>query len=228
MKRLVLFDIDGTLLTTNGQAIKAMMAAYRDVYGCNAVEFPYRMDGKTELQITHELLALGGLTRAQVQSRLPVFWPHYAEALDRYLTPETTTVHPGVAELIQKVAADPDTVLGLLTGKCEAAAQKKLKCARLDGFVVGAYGDRHERRDELPLVAVQAAERVTGRRFGGKEIVILGDTPNDVECGRALGVKAIGVATGRYKLDELAQYAPDAVFPTFADVSAVLRAINVS
>jgi phosphoglycolate phosphatase-like HAD superfamily hydrolase len=226
MKRLVLFDIDGTLLTTNGRAVQAMMAAYRRVYGREAADLPYRMDGKTELQITLELMTLAGVAREEVIAGLPRFWPHYAEELEQRVTPDTTTVHPGVAEVVAAVGADPDCVLGLLTGNCRFAARKKLECAGLDGFVVGAYGELHERRDELPAVAREAARRITGRRYSGKEIVILGDTPNDIACGRALGVKAIAVATGRFAPEELAGHEPDAVFPTFADVPAVLRAIR--
>jgi len=226
MKRLVLFDIDGTLLTTNGRAVRAMMAAYRHVYGCAAAALPYRMDGKTELQITLELMMLAGLSREDVIAGLPRFWPYYAEALERHVTPDTTTVHPGVAEVVSAVGADSDCVLGLLTGNCEFAARKKLECAGLAGFVLGAYGEHHERRDQLPEVARDAAERMTGRRFSGKEIVILGDTPNDIACGRSLGVKAIAVATGRFPPEELAGHEPDAVFPTFADVPAVIRAIH--
>ncbi len=226
MKRLVLFDFDGTLLTTHGRAVQAMLAAYGHVYGRDAAALDYRMDGKTELQITHELMALAGLTRAEVAARLPDFWRRYAEELERHVSSGTTTVHPGVPQVVRALAADPDCVLGLLTGNCEAAARKKLRCAGLDGFVVGAYGEHHERREELPAVAAERAERLTGRRFRGKEIVILGDTPNDIACGRALGVKAIAVATGRFSPQELARHAPDAVFPTFADVPAVLRAIH--
>lgn len=225
MKRLVLFDIDGTLLTTHGRAVQAMMAAYRRVFGHDASGFDYRMDGKTELQITYELMALAGMTRSEVSARLPRFWPCYAQELDRHLSPEATTVHPGVEDVVRTVAADGEAVLGVLTGNCEVGARKKLRCARLEGFVVGAYGERYERREDLPPVAVAEAERLTGRRFRGKEIVIVGDTPNDIACGRSVGAKSIAVATGRFPADELAQYGPDAVFPTFADVHAVLHAI---
>lgn len=226
MKRLVLFDIDGTLLTTNGRAVAAMMAAYKHIYGHDASKLPYRMDGKTELQITLELMTLAGSSREDVIAGLPKFWPHYAEELERHLTPETTTVHPGVSEVVQAVATDSDCVLGVLTGNCKAAAIKKLKCAGLSGFVVNAYGEHHERRDELPQIAIEAAERLTGRKFTGKQIVILGDTPNDIACGRGYGAKAIAVATGRYKAEELAEHKPDAVFPTFSNVTSVMRAIQ--
>lgn len=226
MKRLVLFDIDGTLLTTNGRAVAAMMAAYRDVFGRDPSPYEYRMDGKTELQITHELMALAGLAREEVTARLPVFWRYYAQELERHVSPETTTVHPGVAQVVSTLAEDRDVVLGLLTGNCQAGAKRKLRCAGLDGFVLGAYGELHERREDLPPVAVAAAQRLTGRCFRGKEIVIIGDTPNDIACGRSLGVKAIAVATGRFDVDELRREEPDAVFPTLSDVPAVLDAIG--
>ena len=203
-----------------------MMAAYARTYDRDVSNVPYRMDGKTELQITHELLGMAGLTRQEVTDRLPVFWEHYRDELERRLTPDKVTVHPGVREVVAALRARRDAVLGLLTGNCEAAARFKLAMAGLDGFAVAAYGAHHEAREHLPTVAVRDAQRVAGKAFQGKDIVIIGDTPNDVLCGRALGVKAIGVATGRFSPEELRAYAPDYVFANLSDVPAVLRAID--
>jgi phosphoglycolate phosphatase-like HAD superfamily hydrolase len=105
MKRLVLFDIDGTLLTTHGRAVRALLAAYGHVYGLDASALDYRMDGKTELQITHELMALAGLTCEQVAARLPEFWRRYAKELERHVSSDTTTVHPGVPEVVRAIQA---------------------------------------------------------------------------------------------------------------------------
>ena len=92
-------------------------------------------------------------------------------------------------------------------------------------FKVGAYGSDSALRADLPAVAVARAEALTGRRFAGKEIVVIGDTPADIECGAALGVKAIAVATGRHRVDELAAHAPDYLFADFSDWRAAYEAI---
>jgi phosphoglycolate phosphatase-like HAD superfamily hydrolase len=226
VNRLVLFDIDGTLLSTQGHSVRAMKAAYAAVYGRDPSAIAYRMDGKTELQIAYELMGLAGLSRQEIEAGLPRFWVRYEEELRRAVTPERTRVFPGVAALVAQVARLPHALLGLLTGNCEPAARIKLQAARLDGFALGAYGAHHEDRAALPALAVEQATRLSGRRFQGKEIVIIGDTPNDIRCGQALGVKSIAVATGRYSAEQLADHAPDHIFPDFSDVTAVLRAVE--
>ncbi len=225
MKKLILFDIDGTLLTTHGHSVRAMLAAYHHVWGQDLSHVQETMDGKTELQITHELLAAVGVSREQVQAGLPRFWSRYEQELERHVSTERTTVHPGVREVVAALAAQPEHVVGILTGNCASAARIKLAAARLDGFRVAAYGDRHEQRSRLPAVAVEEARRLCGHDFRGRQIVIIGDTPNDIRCGRPLGVKAIAVATGRFTVAELAEHGPDAVFPTLANVPQVLDAI---
>jgi phosphoglycolate phosphatase-like HAD superfamily hydrolase len=226
VNRLVLFDIDGTLPSTQGHSVRAVKAAYAAVYGRDPSAIEYRMDGKTGLRIAFESLGLAGLTRQEIEAGLPRFWARYEEELRRTVTPERTRVFPGVAALVTQVARLPQALLGLLTGNCEPAARIKLQAARLEGFALGAYGAHHEDRAALPAVAVEHAERLSGRRFQGKEIVIIGDTPNEIRCGRALGVKSIAVATGRYSAEQLAGHGPDHVFPDFSDVTAVLRAVQ--
>jgi phosphoglycolate phosphatase-like HAD superfamily hydrolase len=222
---LLLFDIDGTLLTTNGEAVRAMMAAYREVYGVEPPSDGLLMDGKTELRIAHELLGMCGLTREQVDAGLPRFWDCYDAELVRQLSPAGTTVYPGVRELLAALRPRADTLLGLLTGNTARSAWRKLAMAGLDGFPVGAYGEHHEEREALPALAIEAAEAHCGRRFTGKAVVILGDTPSDVRCGQHLGVKTIAVATGLYSREALAAEHPDHLFDDFTDVPAVLRAL---
>jgi phosphoglycolate phosphatase-like HAD superfamily hydrolase len=226
VNRLVLFDIDGTLLSTQGHSVRAMKAAYAAAYGRDPSGIEYRMDGKTELQITYELMGLAGLSRGEIDAGLTAFWQRYEAELGHNVTPERTRVFPGVATLVHHLARLPQALLGLLTGNCEPAARIKLAAARLEGFALGAYGAHHEDRAALPPVAVERAAQLTGRRFRGKEIVIIGDTPNDIHCGRALGVKSIGVATGRYSPQQLAEHGADHVFADFSDVDAVLHAVD--
>ena len=222
---LLLFDIDGTLLTTNGDAVRAMMAAYREVYGIEPPSDGMLMDGKTELAIAYELLGMCGLTREQVTAGLPRFWECYDAELAHRLSPAGTTVYPGVRDLLDALRPRADTVLGLLTGNTADSARRKLAVAGLDGFAIGAFGQRHEAREALPALAIDAAEAHCGRRFTGKAVVILGDTPSDVRCGQHLGVKTVAVATGLFSREALAAEQPDFLFDDFADVPAVLRAL---
>jgi len=226
LSRLVLFDIDGTLLSTNGHGVRAMMAAYAAVWGRDPSRVEYRMSGKTELAICHELLGLLGFSRAEVEQGLPRFWSLYPQELRRHIRPDTTTVHPGIRELVQALRAREDVVLGLLTGNCEAAAKVKIDVAGLAGFALGIYGEHHEERTALGPLAIAAARERYGQEFRGKSIVIIGDTPNDIRCGRAVGARTIAVGTGRMPLEQLAEHAPDFLFHDLADRDAVLAAIQ--
>ena len=206
-----------------------MMNAYTAVWGRDPRKVDYQMSGKTELGISHELLGLLGFSRQEVDAGMPRFWQRYPEELQRAISPETTTVFPGIPELVRAVEAHENLVLGLLTGNCKAAAEIKVKTAGLDGFRVGAFGEHHEDRADLPALAVREAKRLTGVDFAGKSVVILGDTPNDIRCGRAAGAKTIAVATGRrFDTAELGTHQPDHLFEDFSSVTDVMAAIQAS
>jgi phosphoglycolate phosphatase-like HAD superfamily hydrolase len=117
--------------------------------------------------------------------------------------------------------------LGLLTGNVARGARRKLDAVGLDfgAFRVGAFGCDHEHRPELPAIAQRRAREALGLAIAGDQLVIIGDTPADIHCGRALGVRAIGVATGRYTVEQLAEHAPAHCFATLEDTDAVCRAI---
>ncbi|MCZ6531693.1 MAG: HAD hydrolase-like protein [SAR324 cluster bacterium] len=224
--KLVLFDIDGTLLTTNGQAVESMLAAVQATYGVEGNWQGVRFNGRTERWIVLEMLAAAGLERGSVERGLPEFWRAYVAGLRRRLKPEQVTVFPGVRELLALLVQRKDIVLGLLTGNIAASAQVKLAVAGLEGFVCGAFGEHHEAREELPAVAVHAAAELCGTIFKGGAIVIIGDTPNDIACGRHLQVNSIAVATGKFSVEELRRHDPRHLFPYLRDTAAVLRAIE--
>ena len=224
--RIALFDIDGTLLTTNGQAVEAMMAAMEEVYGLRPDSDGFLMDGKTELRIVHELMAGCGVGRQAVTAGLAQFWHRYAGHLDKRILPGRITVYTGVRELISRLLKRDDVLIGLLTGNCPAAARCKLGAAGLGGsFAFGAYGHEHEERGDLPSLALAEAHRRYGVRLAGKDVVVLGDTPNDILCARPWGLRTIAVATGRFGREELESYRPDSLFADFSDGDAVLCSI---
>jgi len=223
---LILFDIDGTLLSTNGAARRAFHRALLEVYGTAGPIATHRFDGKTDPQIARELLRAAGLADAAIDRGLPALWQAYLRELaDELARPgQRNTVFPGVEPLLDALEELGDRVIvGLLTGNIEAGAELKLSSAGLAGrFRLGAYGSDHEERSALPAIALARARELTGRDIVGRDIVIIGDTPHDVTCGRALGVRALGVATGSFDTAALAAAGADAVFPDLSDTAAAL------
>jgi phosphoglycolate phosphatase-like HAD superfamily hydrolase len=224
--RLVLFDIDGTILRSNGAGRRAMVAALREIFGVAGPE-DHRYDGKTDPQIVREVMRIEGHEDAHIDERMDALMVLYLSRLQRELEQAHTLVHPGIVELLAALEARHDTILGLLTGNLREGAYAKLRAAGIDPerFRVGAFGSDHEHRPELPAVAQRRAQAELGIDLQGEHLVIIGDTPADIECGRSLGVRAIGVATGSYSVDELRSYGAHAVFETLADTDRVVSAI---
>lgn len=228
MKRLLLFDIDGTLLSTEGAARRAFERGLHDVYGTAGPIAHHSFDGKTDPQIARELLAAAGLRDPDIDHGLSALWNAYLTelAIEMSNAAYQTRVYPGVPELLAALAQEPAVVLGLLTGNVARGAALKLSSAGLrDYFSFGAFGSDCEQRTDLPQVAVARAREVTGRSFAGRDVVIVGDTPADIRCGEALGVFTVGVSTGRHQRDELVAEGADVVFEDFSDTRAVLRAL---
>jgi phosphoglycolate phosphatase len=134
---------------------------------------------------------------------------------------------PGVPALLDALEQRDDVILGLLTGNVEPGARAKLAAVGIDfeRFRVGAFGSDHEHRPELPAIARARAKGELGVDVTGEAIVVIGDTPADLTCGRSLGASAIGVATGRYSVAQLLEHDPVAAFEDLSDTSAVLSAI---
>jgi phosphoglycolate phosphatase len=226
--KLVLFDIDGTLLLTDGAGRRAIHRALREVFGGTG-PVDYHFDGKTDPQIVRELMRLEGHDDQRIDREMPALLSRYVELLHEELVAPGHKVYtlPGVPELLDELERRHTVVLGLLTGNHHLGAAAKLNAVGLDigRFKVGAYGSDHEHRPELPAIARERTRRQLGIDLAGDAIVVIGDTPADLTCGQALGAGAIGVATGRHSVEDLRRYRPIAVFQDLSDTDAVVRAI---
>jgi len=225
---LVLFDVDGTLLLTDGAGRVAIRQALEAVYGTSGVMEGYNFHGKTDPQIIMELMSSAGLEESEIRARLPGIWPVYLEFLEQELEVRRAegriTVLPGVAELVSALESRAGIVLGLLTGNIEQGAKLKLAAADVPWpFETGAFGSDSETRSEIARIAVERGRLVAGA--GATSIVVLGDTPDDIACARAVEARALAVATGRHGVDELEEAGADAVFADFRDTESVLRCI---
>jgi phosphoglycolate phosphatase-like HAD superfamily hydrolase len=229
MKRLILFDIDGTILSAQGAPRRAFTRAMQSVYGTAGPIDGHPFDGKTDPQIARELLRLDGFTDETIDERLPSLWQVYVQELDQELAipGHETKVYPGVRELLTELERrSNEQLLGLLTGNIHAGAVRKLASAGIaSDFRVGAFGSDCERRDGLPEVAVSRARDLTGIHFRERDVVIIGDTPADVSCGQSLGVRTVAVATGHYNADALKQTGAHFVFEDLSDTDSVLDAL---
>lgn len=228
-RKLVLFDIDGTLLLSAGAGRRAIHAALGERGVDLAPGSGVRFDGKTDPQIIVELLQAAGDPAPDEPARIAELIELYVSHLTRELAQNghRSQLMPGIPALLDALEADPGVVLGLLTGNVVTGARLKLAAAGLDPdrFVVGAYGSDHHRRNELAPVAARRAQPHFGRVPAGAEVVVIGDTPADVSCGACIGARTIAVATGGYNVDELVATGADRVFADFADVARAREAI---
>jgi phosphoglycolate phosphatase len=226
--RLVLFDIDGTLLNSAGLGRASMRLALGAIFGSPGNP-AYRYDGKTDKQIVRDVMRLEGHSDYHIDARMDELIATYLEGLREGAKSGKFDVRPldGVLDLLDALEPRKDVILGLLTGNVETGARTKLKAAGIDPdrFRVNAFGSDHEHRPELPAVAQRRASEQLGLEIVGGRMVVIGDTPADIECGRSLGAKAIGVASGHYTLEQLESHNPYAVFPSLKNTEQVLETI---
>jgi phosphoglycolate phosphatase len=224
-RRLVLFDIDGTLITDDGAAREAFGEALADVYGFRGDVRRYDFSGRTDPQIASMILSDAGWDDAGIESRLPALWDHYLAGLARN-APGRVRALAGVAALLDAVRAEERLTLALLTGNIEPGARLKLDAIDLNAyFPFGAFGSDSPRREELPPIAAERAATITGVNFGGSDVVIIGDSIYDVRCGIPHNATTIAIASGKTPADKLRAEHPDHFFESALDLDAILVAI---
>lgn len=224
--KLLLFDIDGTLLLTHGIGRRSVERALADVCGQPIDTSTIHFSGKTDPQIIREVFVANGFEEASLNGLVDEATDRYRELMDRMIHPDGVEVLPGIATLIENLHQRDDVQLGLLTGNLQPLAYRKLEAASLDAFFpFGAFGSDHADRYQLPPIAVERAYEHTGRRFKGTDVVIIGDTEHDIGCGRDIGAFAVAVCTGRFDRACLSAFGADLLFDCLDDYEAFVDAV---
>ncbi len=227
MNHLVLFDIDGTLVS-GGPAKHAFHVAMIEAYGTAGDIELHEFSGKTDPQIARELLRGAGVDDRSIDQDLPRLWGAYLRELEARLPALPMDVLPGARALVDHLASLEEVALGLVTGNIADGARLKLGSAGFhDRFTLGGYGSDAEERDELPAIALERARERWRIDFEPDRVVVVGDTPRDVQCGRAHGLRTVAVATGSFSAGALQESGPDAVLDDFQDLRRVLEALLV-
>jgi phosphoglycolate phosphatase len=224
--RLVLFDIDGTLVSDGGASREAFAAALEIVYGYEGDLDAYDFSGRTDPQIAHMVLADAGHSPEEIEAPLSRLWETYLERLARNATPERVRVLEGIRKLVDILHLHDDVVLALLTGNIEPGARLKLEGAGLNAFFpFGAFGSDSPDRNELPPIAIARAAATMGAQFDGRDVVIIGDSIYDVRCGVPYQATTVAVASGRTPIELLRDENPTHLFQSVEETNAVLAAI---
>jgi phosphoglycolate phosphatase len=209
MVKLVLFDIDGTLIRTGGAGVKAFERTFQDQFGLIEAMKTLKFAGRTDVSLVRECFGQHGIQPSD--SNFRQFFDNYPRHLQSLLG----TLPGGICEGIEGfmgdlVHANNPPVLGLLTGNIRLGAQLKLAHFGIwQKFATGAFGDDHEDRNCIAAVAKQRGEEILGRTLLGSEIVVIGDTPLDIACGKSIAAKTLAVATGNFTRAELSGSRPD-------------------
>ncbi len=222
--KLLLWDIDGTLVLTGGAGMRAMNRAFSDLFDVKDALKGVNMAGRTDTSIIQD-----AIEKFDIPYTEQIF-QQYKELYYRYITEEIESDHPdktvmtGVNELLDKLDKREDVVLALLTGNWEKSGRIKLAHFDLDRyFVFGAFADDSGIRNDLYPFAVKRFQERYGFAPDKKQTFIIGDTPADINCAKPHGVVSVGVAAAHYDRHELLRYEPDYIFDDLSDLDEVIK-----
>ncbi len=221
--KLILFDIDGTLIRSNSAGRAAVTYALEKVFGTSGPIDSYQFGGKTDPRIITDLMLAAGIKQTTIAAKLPIVYDVMTARGRETFKDKGISLCPGIPALLASLRQRDDLVLGLLTGNIVSTAPLKLKAGGLDPaqFRIGAYGSDHIDRNHLPAIAMKRANELTGDSFNGNNTVIIGDTPADILCARAGKATAVAVASGWHAAPTLAKYKPDHLLENLADTKTV-------
>ena len=220
--RLVLFDVDGTLILGTRRMRAWFEAALTEVFGQAGDIEGHSFSGKIDPQIVSELLSGVGVSSAEIEAGLPAVKLAYLTRLRNNLRPDHLRLLPHVVETLDVLEGHQDVALGLLTGNWELGARTKLACFDLNRFFsFGAFSDGQRQRRDLPPIALERATETTGENFEPAEALIVGDSVLDVECARQNGMQCLAVATGYTSVAELERANPDWVISDLGEAPEI-------
>jgi phosphoglycolate phosphatase len=196
--QLILWDIDGTLLMPKGVGRAATRLAMLEIFKTDAGIETHYFGGKTDWRTLLDLLPPQGFTEVAIRELMPAYEQAVAQHMTRIIVDYPVEQCPGAHALVNELHRRGQPAQGLVTGNSSSIAPIKLRAAGFDPdwFVVGAYGSESPDRNDLPFLAVERAEKLAGRKIAPEQVIVIGDTPADVACARALGAVAVGVRTG--------------------------------
>ncbi len=223
--RLLLFDIDGTLIDSGGAGIQSLKDVLAQQFGITDDLGGVEVAGKTDVAIVHQILRKQKID--PTEENTDKFLERYLALLALELPRCAGRLLPGVKELLPRLEARPQNILALLTGNLRRGAKLKLEHYGIwDFFAFGAFADDHHDRNQLGRFAQERARERHAREFAAAEIDVIGDTPHDIACGKAIGARTIAVTTGSFSREQLAACQPDRILEDFSEIDSVLSELG--
>lgn len=221
--KLLLFDIDGTLIRSNSAGRSALTYALEHIFGTAGPIDSYHFGGKTDPRIITDLMLAAGIEQKIIDAKLPIVYDVMTAQGRETFIEKGIVPCPGILPLLETLRQRDDAILGLVTGNIVSTAPLKLKAGGIDPtqFRVGAYGSDHMDRNRLPGIAMKRASELTQHLFNGNNTVVIGDTPADILCARAGKTTAVAVASGWHAAPTLAKYKPDYLLEDLKETKVV-------